>query len=183
MNTTTSSFHFQYSEYVKSSLDHLAISLITRKTVRCIVEEKNKVVKGRWNGSSKRKPLFQIQRMGVPVVAQGKQIWLASRRTHVQSLALLSRLRIWRCHELWSRSKTWLGSWVAVAVASDHSSNSIPSLGTSICHGCRPKKDQKKKKKILSLAPKALQPSFSFLPNMLYALVQWFSNFLVSGFL
>ena len=182
MNTTTSSFHFQYSEYVKSSLDHLAISLITRKTVRCIVEEKNKVVKGRWNGSSKRKPLFQIQRMGVPVVAQGKQIWLASRRTHVQSLALLSRLRIWRCHELWSRSKTWLGSWVAVAVASDHSSNSIPSFGTSIWHGCSPKKDQKKKK-ILSLAPKALQPSFSFLPNMLYALVQWFSNFLVSGFL
>ena len=27
-------------------------------------------------------------------------------RTWVQSLTLLSRLRIWRCHELWCRSKT-----------------------------------------------------------------------------
>ena len=34
----------------------------------------------------------------------------------VQSLALLSGLRIWCCHELWCRLQTWLGSHVAVAL-------------------------------------------------------------------
>ena len=34
---------------------------------------------------------------GVPVVAQWKQIWLASMRTQVRSLALLSGLGIWHC--------------------------------------------------------------------------------------
>ena len=38
---------------------------------------------------------------------------------------------------------------LAVAVAGSYSSDSVPSLGTSICRGCGPKKtkDQKKKKK------------------------------------
>ena len=42
-----------------------------------------------------------------------------------------------------------LGSGVAVAVAeaSRCTSNLTPSLGTSICHGCSPKKQKKKKKK------------------------------------
>ena len=35
----------------------------------------------------------------------------------VQSLALLSELRIQHCRELWYRSQTQLGSGVAVAVA------------------------------------------------------------------
>ena len=41
------------------------------------------------------------------------------------------------------------GTAVAVAVAGSYSSNSTPSLGTSICGGCVPKKtkDEKKKKK------------------------------------
>ena len=52
-----------------------------------------------------------------PVVAQRKHIWLASMRTQVQSLAFLSGLRIWYWCELWCRTQTWLGSWVAVAVA------------------------------------------------------------------
>ena len=41
----------------------------------------------------------------------------------------------------------WLGSSVAVAVAQAHScsSNSNPSLGTSICLGCGPKKTEKEK--------------------------------------
>ena len=38
-------------------------------------------------------------------------------RTWVQSVALLSGLRIWCCRELWCRVQTWLGSVVAVAVA------------------------------------------------------------------
>ena len=40
---------------------------------------------------------------GVPVVAQQKQILLASMRMQVQSLASLSELRIQHCRELWCR--------------------------------------------------------------------------------
>ena len=59
-------------------------------------------------------------------------------RTQVQSLALLSGLRIWLCCELWCRSQTWLRSGVAVAVAKagGYSSNMTHGLGTSICPGC-----------------------------------------------
>ena len=75
-------------------------------------------------------------------------------RVQVPSLALLSGLRIQRCHVLWCRSQTRLGSHIAVAlavavavsvsVASNCSSDLIPSLGTSICHGCSPKRQKKK---------------------------------------
>ena len=42
----------------------------------------------------------------------------------------------------------WLESPVAVALASAGSSfHSTPSLGTSVCHECGPKKTKKKKKK------------------------------------
>ena len=34
----------------------------------------------------------------------------------VGSIPGLSGLRIQHCHELWSRSHTWLGSYMAVAV-------------------------------------------------------------------
>ena len=46
---------------------------------------------------------FSKQQMilGVPEVAQWKQIWAASMRTQVQSLSSLNELRIWHCHELW----------------------------------------------------------------------------------
>ena len=67
-------------------------------------------------------------------------------RTWVRALAQLSGLRIWRCHELWYRLQTWLGSRVTLVQAGSYSSNSTPSLGTSICHGCSPKKTQKEKK-------------------------------------
>ena len=51
-------------------------------------------------------------------------------------------LRIWRCRELWCRSQMQLGSSVAVAMvqARSYSSDSTPSLGTSICRRCIPKK-------------------------------------------
>ena len=52
-------------------------------------------------------------------------------RTQVQSLASLSGLRIRRCHELWCR----------LAGCSFYSS---PSLGTSVCHECGPKKTKNK---------------------------------------
>ena len=65
-----------------------------------------------------------------------------SMRMQVWSLASLSGLRIWHCHELWCRSQMWLGSQVAVAVAwaSGYSFNLTPRLGTSICRECGPKK-------------------------------------------
>ena len=53
---------------------------------------------------------------GVPNVAQWKRIWLAPMRMQVQSLALLSGLRIQHCRKLWYRLQTRLGSGVAVAV-------------------------------------------------------------------
>ena len=61
-------------------------------------------------------------------------------RMWVWSLALFSGLRIWLCSELWCRSPTWLGSYVAGGC----SSYWTPSLGTSICH----RKKEKKKKRI-----------------------------------
>ena len=68
-------------------------------------------------------------------MAQQKRIRLGTMRLWVRSLASLSGLTIWCCHELWCRSQTWLGSPIA-------SSNSIPSLGTSVCCGCGPKKQK-----------------------------------------
>ena len=57
-----------------------------------------------------------IESLGVPTVAQEKRIGQVSMRLQVQSLALLSGLRIWFCRELWGRSQTKLGSGFAVAV-------------------------------------------------------------------
>ena len=69
-------------------------------------------------------------------------------RLWVQSLALLSGLRIQRCGELWQKLPTWLGSGLAVAVAmavaGSCSSDSTHCLGTSICHTCSPKKKKKR---------------------------------------
>ena len=45
---------------------------------------------------------------GVPAVAQWKGIWLVSMRMWVQLLALLSGSGIWRCCELWCRSRCGL---------------------------------------------------------------------------
>ena len=63
-------------------------------------------------------------------------------RTWVRSL---SGLRIRRCCELWCPSQTWRRSAVAGAVARAGSYRSAltPSLGTSVCRGCGPKKEKK----------------------------------------
>ena len=62
----------------------------------------------------KRQKTKKRLRLGVPVMVQWERIRL---RLRVLSLASLSGLRIWHCHELWGRSQTQLGSGVAVAVA------------------------------------------------------------------
>ena len=65
----------------------------------------------------------------------------ASVRMQVQSLALLSWLRIrCCCCELWCRLQTLLESHIAVVVAGSCSSYSSPTLGTSICSECSLKK-------------------------------------------
>ena len=58
------------------------------------------------------------------------------------SLPLLSGLGIWHCYELWCSLQLWLryDAAVAVAQAGNYSSDLTPGLGTSICHGCSPKK-------------------------------------------
>ena len=50
-------------------------------------------------------------------MAHRLRTWLVYMRTQVQSLALLSGLRIRHCLELWCRSQTQLGAGIAVAVA------------------------------------------------------------------
>ena len=73
-------------------------------------------------------------------------------RMQVQSLALLSGLRMQHCLKLWCRSHMWLGFCITVAMVqvSSYSSDQIPSLGTSICSGCSPKKMEKKKITVVS---------------------------------
>ena len=57
-----------------------------------------------------------LNQLGVSIVVQQKQIWLASTRTQGRSQASLSGLKIPCCHELWCRSQMQLQSGVAVAV-------------------------------------------------------------------
>ena len=65
----------------------------------------------------KNLPIKKTPELGVPVMAQQKQIQLGTMKLWVRSLALLSGLRIQRCHELWCRPQTLLGSGIAVALA------------------------------------------------------------------
>ena len=51
----------------------------------------------------------KLAQRGIPVEAWQKRIRLGTTRLWVQSLALLSGLRIQRCYELWCRLQTWLG--------------------------------------------------------------------------
>ena len=84
---------------------------------------------------------FKAMLFEVPVLVQRKQIWPGTMRLRVRSLASLSGLRIQCCCELWCRSQTRLR--FGVAVAGSYSSDLVPSLGTSICQGCGPKKQNK----------------------------------------
>ena len=88
-------------------------------------------------------------------MVQQKQIQLGTMRLQVRSLAWLCGLGIWHCYELWCRSQMRLGFHIAVAVvqAGSYSYSSTPSLGTSICRWCGPKKWTKNQKKKKSLTP------------------------------
>ena len=67
-------------------------------------------------GRTESSPSFKISCFGVPIAAQWYWTRLVSMRMQVQSLALLSGLRIQRCCELWSRLQMWLRSGIAVAL-------------------------------------------------------------------
>ena len=69
-------------------------------------------------------------------------------RIRVWSLASIRRLRIQHCCELWCRSQTQLESCIAVALVVGWQLQLWfdPSLGTSICSKCVPRKTKKFKK-------------------------------------
>ena len=82
-------------------------------------------------------------------MAQQKRVQLGAMRLRVRPLASLSGSRIRCCRELGCGSQTLLGSRVAVALvqAGSYSSDSTPSLGTSMCRERGPKETKKKKTK------------------------------------
>ena len=75
-------------------------------------------------------------------MAQWRRIQPGTMRTRARSLASLSGLRIWHCCELWCGSQMRFRSCIAVALveAGRCSSDWTPSLGTSMCCECGPKK-------------------------------------------
>ena len=83
----------------------------------------------RWSISLISEKFTLRTQRGVPGTAQWKPIWLASMRTYVWSLALLSGLRIQYCCELGCMSQTRLRFWVAVAMvlSCSYSSNLTPN--------------------------------------------------------
>ena len=88
---------------------------------------------------------------------------LESMRTQIQFLALLGGLRIWHSCELWYRSQMQLRSCIAVAVVwvSSCSSDSVPSLGTSMSW-VQPLKKKKRKLRHAFLPFQSLQLLFLF---------------------
>ena len=89
-------------------------------------------------------------------------------RTLVWSLASLSGLRIcWHYCKLQHRSQMRLDSVMPVAVtyACSCSSDSTPSLGSSICHRCGPKKKKKERKKKERKKKERRSPGKWYLPG------------------
>ena len=80
---------------------------------------------------------------------RGLRTQLVSMRMWIQFLASLSGLTIWHFGEPQCRLQTRLGSRVTVVLAwaGGYSSDSTPSLGTSICLRSGPRKKTKNKKK------------------------------------
>ena len=67
-----------------------------------------------------------------------------------EDTGLIPSLKQWAKDQLWCRLQTRLGFGIAMTVvyANSYSSDLTPSLGTSICHRCGPRKTKRKKKPI-----------------------------------
>ena len=94
-----------------------------------------------WNKSKRETQKYLY--WGVPVMAQ----WLTNQTSIHEEVGLIPGLAQW----VKDSALPW-----AVVLASSHSSDWIPSLGTSICHRCSPKRSKKKKKKRRSYEEKYL---------------------------
>ena len=85
--------------------------------------------------------------LGVPHCGSvGKGFDVVSLRMRVQSLALLSELRIWCCHRLQHGLQVWLGSGVAMAVAQAPAAALIRPLGWEHPHAIGSNVKRKKDK-------------------------------------
>ena len=99
-------------------------------------------------------PVLKIK-AGVPVMVQ----WETNLTSIYENIGSIPGLSQWVKDLVlpWCTSQMWLGCHVAVAVAvavaSSHSSDSTPSLGTSICHTCGPIKTKQKHTSITNLSP------------------------------
>ena len=85
---------------------------------------------------------LKVTNPGVPVMAQ----WLTNpTRNHEVAGSVPGLAQFRRCLEMWCRLQMQLRSRVAVplVLASGYSSDSTPSLGTSICRGSGPRKGKK----------------------------------------
>ena len=89
---------------------------------------------GKWIlGYVKKNELVKVLESIIRIAVWEFPPWLSSNdlasihEDSAQSLALLSRLKIWCCRELWYRLETWLGSML-VWPAALHSSDLTPSL-------------------------------------------------------
>ena len=85
-------------------------------------------------------------KLGVSIVAQcGLRTHIVSVRIQIQSLASLSRLRIWGCHKLWRVSLMCLRSTVATAVAQASAVAQIQPLAQELPHATGAALKRKKK--------------------------------------
>ena len=134
-----------------AAADPLPLSQCCRRCMMCILELIPKCLLG--SVLRKKGKGFWFQKCTFKSSHQWKQIWLASMRTQVCSLASTSRLRILSCHEQQCRLQMLLRSGIAVAVvwASGYSSDLTLSLGTSICLRCGPKKNNNNNNKKYTL--------------------------------
>ena len=115
----------------------------------------------------------------IPVVAQQVKSLTVSMRMQVQSLALLSGLRIQHCPKLQCRSQMWLESGVAAVVASVGNCSWLQKfLAQELLYATRvsrKKKKKKKKKDLFQLKEKKKKYIFILYTNVNISTNKFFS--------
>ena len=90
-------------------------------------------------------PTLKPELQEFPLRLSGLRTRLVSMRMRVQSLALLSGLKIQHCHKLWYRLQIRLGSSVAVAVAQPAAAAPIPLQAQELLYAAGVALKKKKK--------------------------------------